>query len=111
MKQPLPPVFQVWWIGYELQALELAVVGQWSVLTTKMSVGPPSLRSRQRTHPDFPACAAKVLVPHAVAMAAAPQVSVVQAMGEEVAEPVVVPSEGMRDTVARVLEAGEGARS
>ena len=44
-------------------------------------------------------------------MAAAPRVLVVPAVGEEVAGPAVVLSEGMRDTVARVLEAGEGARS
>ena len=112
MKQSLPPFSQVWWVWYELQALELAMVGQWSVVAIEGSVGGAlSLRSSQRTHPDFPAYAATALALHAVVVAAAPQVSVVQAVGEEVAGPVVVPSEGMRDTVARVLEAGEGARS
>ena len=112
MKQSLSPSFQVWWIGYELQALELAMVGQWSVVAIEGSVGCAlSLRSSQRTHPGSPAYAAEVLVLHGLAVAAAPRVLAVQAVGEEVAGPVVVPSEGMRDTVARVLEAGEGARS
>jgi len=112
MKQSLSPFFQVWRVGYELQALELAMAGQWSVVTIEGSVGGAlPLRSSQRTHPDSPAYAAKALALHAVVVAAVPPVLVVQAVGEEVAEPVVVPSEGMRDTVARVLEAGEGARS
>ena len=39
MKQSLSPFFQVWWVGYELQALELAMVGQWSVVAIEGSVG------------------------------------------------------------------------
>ena len=39
MEQLLSPFVQVWWVCYEFETLELAVVGQWGLIASGLLVG------------------------------------------------------------------------